>query len=161
MIHKNVLTIVLTIIIVLGLGCVSSKSGTEKEIDLVKNPVVITTISPIEIVTPIITPIQTISATTVKNFGSVANKTMITGENWNVGGGCALTINSIDPKSAPRNVWFTLYKDGNKVDDPILDMGDIYSYNISNRYFSIKVNSIFAGNKTDLVLFKDITYQID
>ena len=55
----------------------------------------------------------------------------------------------------------TLYKNGNKVDDPILNMGEIYSYNISNRYFSTNVASILAGNKTDLVLFKDATYQID
>jgi len=118
-----------------------------------------TTIVPIDTyITPVNSPIPTVVS---KNLGSIDNKTMIKGETWNVGGGWTLTINAIDPKTASRQVWFTLYKDGSMVDDKVMNMGDTYSYNISNRYFSTKVDSILAGNKTDLVKFKDITYQTD
>lgn len=157
--NKNILTIGLIIAIVIGLGCVEtpSKSGTEKEKGII-NPVTTKTIVPIETtITPVSSPMPTVLS---KNLGSIANKTMAMGENWNVGGGWTLTINAIDPKTAPRQVWFTLYKDGSMVDNTIINMGETYSYNISNRYFSAKVDSIFAGNKTDLVRFKDITYQI-
>ncbi len=135
-----------------------------------------TAISPIETVTPIQT-----STTVVKNFVSIANKTMARDETWNVGGGWVLTINGIDTRLNPREVWFTLSKDGNKVDETIMTMGKIYSYNRSNRFFGANVSFIYAGKYSiakygdryietvkitviddrDFVLFENITYQTD
>ena len=40
-----------------------------------------------------------------------------------------------------------MIQDGNMVDEAILTMGKIYSYNISGGYFSTNVASIFAEQK--------------
>jgi len=46
-------------------------------------------------------------------------KTLTTGETWSLAEGYELTINAIDARTTPRQVWFTLKKDGAVVDEGI------------------------------------------
>ncbi len=78
------------------------------------------------------------------------------GETWNVGGGWALTVNSINNASTPRQVNLSLSKDGVKKDDKVVSAGassakPIYTYteNIANEtdvpLFVTYVDGIIAG----------------
>ena len=90
-------------------------------------------------------------------------KTLTVGETWEIGGGWTLTANSIDAKATPRQVWFTLSKDGVKKDDKIISKGGagekpIYTYvekilagEPDVPVFVTSVDSIFAGATTDMV----------
>lgn len=70
----------------------------------------------------------------IEQGSSAADKKILTlGETWEVGGGWALTVNSIDAKASPRQVWLTLSKDGVKKDDKVITSGGsndkpIYTY---------------------------------
>ena len=46
-------------------------------------------------------------------------KTLTTGETWSLGSGYELNINAVDARASPRQVWFTLKKDGAIVDEGI------------------------------------------
>ncbi len=76
-------------------------------------------------------------------------KTLTLGETWDVGDGWALTVNSIDAKATPKQVWLTLSKDGVKKDDKVIASGTggkpIFTY----------VEKLIAG-ETDVPLF--VTY---
>ncbi|HEY9207194.1 MAG TPA: S-layer protein domain-containing protein, partial [Candidatus Methanoperedens sp.] len=48
-------------------------------------------------------------------------KTMAIGETWDLGEGYTLTAQSIDAKASPRQAWLVLNKDGNKLDDKIIE----------------------------------------
>jgi hypothetical protein len=60
------------------------------------------------------------------------NKTLTTGETWILGQGWELTINAIDARSTPRQVWFTLRKDEVIIDEQIAELGDVYTKIKSN-----------------------------
>lgn len=55
----------------------------------------------------------------VMEMGKQDWKTLTTGETWSLGSGYELTINAIDARASPRQVWFTLKKDGTIVDEGI------------------------------------------
>ncbi len=90
-------------------------------------------------------------------------KTLQVGETWNVGGGWAITVNAIDAKATPRQVWLTLSKDGIKKDDRVVSSGatsamPIYTYverSIAGEtdvpLFVTYVDSVFAGATSDMV----------
>ena len=88
------------------------------------------------------------------------NKTMVTGETWDIGEGWALKVNSIDTRANPRQVWMTLYKDGITKDEILINNArPIYTYveNISGEIdvplIVTYVDSIYSGNTSDVVKF--------
>lgn len=94
-------------------------------------------------------------------------KTLMTGETWALGAGFELTIEAIDARTTPRQVWFSLKKNGSRVDDKILTPGKIYTYVEQNMagesnvpVLVTYVDSIFSGNTTDMVQFR-YTWLID
>ncbi len=99
----------------------------------------------------------------VMEQGLTEKKSLRVGETWDVGGGWALTANSIDARASPRQVWLTLSKDGVKKDDKVVTAGSpdaisIYTYVESSiggesdvPLFVTYVDSIFDGTTSDIV----------
>ena len=99
--------------------------------------------------------------------GELDKKTLTTGETWNMGGGWTLTVEAIDARTNPRQVWFTLSKNGTKKDDKKLAQGQIYTYverifagESDVPLFVTYVDSIFAGATSDMVQIK-YTWALD
>jgi S-layer protein (TIGR01567 family) len=106
----------------------------------------------------------------VLEMGKDENKTMITGENWSLGSGYELTVNAIDALSSPRQVWFTLRKDGMIIDEAIAVAPDdnsttekqkaVYFKTISMMgesdalLFTVYIDNIYSGQTSDFVRFK-------
>ncbi len=93
-----------------------------------------------------------------QNSSASQKKSLTVEETWNVGGGWILTAGAIDAKASPRLVWLVLSYNGQKLDDRVLAMGEVYTYaekNISGEtdvpLFVTYVDAIFAGATTDLV----------
>lgn len=105
---------------------------------------------------PVTAPIATSSMHTTTPTSSLiflGEKTLGIGETWDVGGGYAISAQSIDAKANPRLVWLALSKDGHKLDDKVLQEGQTYSY---GNFFSAKIYNIYVGEKTDMVRLTDI-----
>jgi len=97
-------------------------------------------------------------------------KTLTTNETWTLGSGYELTINAIDSRTTPRQVWFTLKKDGTVVDEGIgqAPLGSSVAEKqkavyyktktilgeSDSLFFTIFVETIFAGPNSDMVQFK-------
>ncbi len=87
--------------------------------------------------------------TPTSTFKLVADsKTLTKGETWNIGGGYALKVMTIDQKATPKRVWLELSKNGNKLDDKVSIEGETYIY---NDILSTKIDSI----SDDWVVLKD------
>ncbi|NJD52114.1 MAG: hypothetical protein FIB07_04535 [Candidatus Methanoperedens sp.] len=106
-------------------------------------------------------------STLVIEQGSGDKKTLTTGETWDIGQGWSMTINSIDARSNPRQVWFTLRKDGVIMHEKVMNDRQIYTYVRSNHagesnvpLFVTYVDAIFSGSTSDMVQFK-YTWAID
>ncbi len=136
--------VIIVIILVLITGCIdiSSSSTSEKERNMTKYPVTTTIKSPVETTKKIVTPIQTIQSVNA-NLLSIANKTMTYDESWDVGNGWLLSVVYIDAQTTM--VWLVLKKDGIKVSEETPKVGQSLTYNKSNKFFSLKVSSIFLG----------------
>ena len=94
-------------------------------------------------------------------------KTLTSGETWSLGAGYELTINAVDARATPRQVWFTLKKDGAIVDEGI-GQGSTTGNEQNAVYFKTKtilgesnallftvfVDSIFSGATSDMVQFR-------
>ncbi len=89
-------------------------------------------------------------------------KTLLVGETWNIGDGWALTVKSIDAKATPRQVWFTLSKDGVVKDEKVSTAGSyaapIYTFvekslggEADVPVFVTYVDSVFTGATSDMV----------
>ncbi|MEA3281358.1 MAG: S-layer protein domain-containing protein [Euryarchaeota archaeon] len=87
-------------------------------------------------------------------------KTLATGEEWDLGGGFALTANQIDLEG--DKVWFTLKKDGKELDNEIVSTTStqqdrVYTYtsDIGGEddipVFSCYVDAIFRGTDSNIV----------
>jgi hypothetical protein len=76
------------------------------------------------------------------------------GETWTFDNGWTLTVDAIDSKA--RQVWFTLSKNGKKLDEKFAVMGETYNY---NNAFITKVDAIFAGPTSDMVKLTNTNYQ--
>ncbi len=103
-------------------------------------------------------------------MGKEDKKTLTTGETWSLGAGYELTINAIDARTNPRQVWFTLKKDGAIVDEGIgqapqsTSVGDkekaVYykTKTIMGEsdalLFTVYVDTIFSGATSDMVQFR-------
>lgn len=68
------------------------------------------------------------------------------GYKWNVGSGYVLTVQAIDAKATPKQIWLSLYKDGKQVDDKVLTEGETYNY---QNMFKTTVSRIYIGENTD------------
>ncbi len=80
---------------------------------------------------------------------STNSKTLAVGETWNVGEGYTLTANSIDAKGG--QIWLVLSKNGKKLDDSFVNVGETYTYN----NLKIKITKISAGAISDTVTLTD------
>ncbi len=99
-------------------------------------------------------------------------KTLAIGETWDMGDGYTLTAQSIDAKASPRQAWLVLSKDGNKLDDKIIEAAStaasndgttqgVYTYYAKSiagetnvPLFVTYVDSVFAGATSDMVQLK-------
>jgi S-layer protein (TIGR01567 family) len=97
-------------------------------------------------------------------------KTLATGETWSLGSGYDLTINAVDARSIPRQVWFTLRKNGSVIDEQICQAPQSSSIADKEKalcyktktilgesdalLFTVYVDSIFSGAFSDMVQFK-------
>ncbi len=159
---RKIKYVIVTLMVVMAFisGCIgdtSQKYTTERGTDI-KKPMETDGRSRSPVVTIGITTNTPFPTSTFTDLVKVGDKNMTIGENWNVGGGWTLVINAIDAKSNPRQVWFTLSKDGNKVDDVIMCPGDVYLYSAYGRYFIAEIYSVTSGSRTDRVSFKNVTY---
>lgn len=71
------------------------------------------------------------------------------GNKWNIGSGYVLTINAIDAKASPKQIWLSLFKDGKQVDDIVLAEGDKYNY---QNMFKTNVDRIYTTGDADRVI---------
>ncbi|MCX9084121.1 MAG: S-layer protein domain-containing protein [Candidatus Methanoperedens sp.] len=106
----------------------------------------------------------------VLEMGNEERKTMATGETWSLGGGYELKINAIDARTSPRQVWFTLKKNGVIVDEGIGQepSGSLAAQKQNAVYyktktmigemdallFTVYIENIFSGSASDMVQFK-------
>ena len=97
-------------------------------------------------------------------------KTMTPGETWALGAGYELTINAIDARTTPGQIWFTLKKDGVLIEEGVGQAPANSNLNEKQKsvyiktktmlgesevlLFTVYVDNIFSGAKTDLVQFK-------
>ena len=81
-------------------------------------------------------------------------KTLSTGEEWDLGGGFALTANQIIGEDT---VEFTLSKNGLELDNKNVSVGEVYTYttDLAGEYdvpvFSCYVDAVFRGDDCDVV----------
>jgi len=103
-------------------------------------------------------------------MGKDEKKTLTVGETWTLGAGYELTVNSIDARTNPRSVWFTLKKDGALIDngigqaplsaDQAAKQKAVYYKTktilgeSNTLLFTVYVDSIFSGATSDMVQFK-------
>ncbi|PWB51726.1 MAG: hypothetical protein C3F06_09955 [Candidatus Methanoperedenaceae archaeon] len=103
-------------------------------------------------------------------MGKDDKKTLATGETWALGSGYELTINAVDARASPRQVWFTLKKDGALIDEGIgqaptdststAKQKAVYYKKATilgesdSLLFTVYVDSIFSGSASDMVQFK-------
>lgn len=78
-------------------------------------------------------------------------KNLVKNENWNIGAGWALKAQSIDSKA--KQVILSIYNNGNKVNERILNESDVYTY---NNIFFAKIESIINQAGIDMVRLSDI-----
>jgi|GEM_PF-2055548 len=106
----------------------------------------------------------------VVEMGKEDKKVLTTGETWSLGSGYELTINAIEARTTPRQVWFTLKKDGVVVDEGIGQSPERNTTEAKEKavyystrtilgesnvlFFTIYVNTIFSGATADMVQFK-------
>lgn len=92
----------------------------------------------------------------VVNTGN-EKRTVYGGGTITLGNGYVLKVNSIDANSAPRQVWISIIKDGNSIDNIVVQQNEIY--NLKKKIggendalvLSFYVGSIFSGSETEIV----------
>jgi hypothetical protein len=85
-------------------------------------------------------------------------KTLAVGEIWYIGDGWAIQVMSIDAKATPKQIWLSLSRNGNKLDDKVLSEGETYNY---ENILSVKISSIYPGASSDMATLTDVKYQKD
>lgn len=83
-----------------------------------------------------------------------------TGETWLAGLDYSITAQSIDTRSSPRQVWLALNKDGDRINDAVINEGQIYTYTHRPRgrdpiTISAKIDLIWPDADADKVRLKD------
>jgi S-layer protein (TIGR01567 family) len=103
-------------------------------------------------------------------MGREDKKTLTTGETWSLGSGYEIKINAMDVRTNPRQVWFTLKKDGNIIDEAIVQapagstiadkQNAVYFKTLTFQgesdalLFTIYVDTIFSGSTSNMIQFK-------
>ncbi|MEA1894076.1 MAG: S-layer protein domain-containing protein, partial [Euryarchaeota archaeon] len=93
-------------------------------------------------------------------FEGYDRKTLLTGEEWYLGGGFVLVLNQIDPEGG--KVWFSLCKDGRELDNEVVSTNGtqqdrVYTYtsDIGGEedipVFSCYVDAVFRGIESNAV----------
>ncbi|NOQ33872.1 MAG: hypothetical protein GQ567_06765 [Methanosarcinales archaeon] len=97
-------------------------------------------------------------------FNDTDTKTLVTGEEWDLGGGFVLIAQQIDLEG--DKVWFSLHKNGRELDSEVIGTGysdlqdRVYTYteDVAGEYdvpiFSCYVHGILRGTDTNLVQVK-------
>jgi len=97
-------------------------------------------------------------------FNATDTKTLVTGEEWDLGGGFTLTAMVIDPMG--EKVWIRLCKDGKEIDNEVIGTGSsdlqgrVYTHteDVVGEYdvpiFSCYVSEIFRGTESDMIRVK-------
>jgi len=90
-----------------------------------------------------------------------AEKTLATGEVWDIGGGFALTPQQIDVDG--DKVWFSFTKDGKEYDAHVLSVGDAYTFTeyINDEYVPVilcYVVCVFRGAESNFVQIKYVLF---
>lgn len=87
-------------------------------------------------------------------------KVMSVSESWDMGDGWVLKVQAVDARASPRNVWFTLTKDGVILDEGVTAQGEVYTFsqNLSDEknvpVFVTYIDAVFVGSTTDMVQLK-------
>ena len=88
-------------------------------------------------------------------------KTLVVGEQWDLGGGYALEVKQIDLEG--DKVWLCLYKDEIELDNEVIDTGSsnleyrVYAYTEGGvLIFSCYVSAVFRGTCASMVQIKDV-----
>lgn len=105
----------------------------------------------------ITTPITTISSNHNPSQLSIR-----VGESWYIyGSEYMLTVYSVDTKTVPRQVWFSLSKSGQELDNKVMNEGDLYTFTTKNGdiIFKAKIDNIHTGSVSDAVTFTDISFK--
>jgi len=64
----------------------------------------------------------------VLEHGDTEKKTLTVGETWDIGDGWTLMAQAIDAKASPRQAWLVLSKDGVKLEDEVVENGNVFVY---------------------------------
>ncbi|CAD6492202.1 MAG: S-layer protein [Candidatus Argoarchaeum ethanivorans] len=79
------------------------------------------------------------------------------GEIWALHENYALNPREIDAHVYPRQVWFTLLKNGTPVYDTVMSSKQVYTYyKGSMKVFTADISTVFHGTETDAVFLRDI-----
>ena len=88
-------------------------------------------------------------------------KTLVVGEQWDIGGGYALEAKDVDLEG--DKVWLWLYKDEIELDKEVIDTGSsnleyrVYTYTEGGvLIFSCYVSAVFRGTCASMVQIKDV-----
>lgn len=87
-------------------------------------------------------------------------KTLVSGQNLNLGSGYILVVQEVDSRTSPRQAWFRLMKDGKNIDDAVVFDKQVYKYTTSVLgdsdvlVFQIKIDSIFSGTEAEMIQLK-------
>lgn len=93
----------------------------------------------------------------VTEFEGTEKATLSSGGTLSLGGGYALKINQVDARAAPRQAWVSILKDGETVDNAILQQGELYNYqkDVGGEkdvlVLSAYVSSIFSGTESEMI----------
>lgn len=93
-------------------------------------------------------------------YSSSDAHTLKIGEEWDLGEGYSLTAKSIDAKTAPRQAWLSLTKNGIKLEDIVINQGNAHTYSTSLAgednvpVFVTYADSIFSGASSDMIQLK-------
>lgn len=93
-------------------------------------------------------PVPTISKSILSLVAE--RKTLMEKETWDIGDGWELKVQSIDSKA--KQVSISIYNNGVKLNETILDEGSIYSY---DNIFITNINSVFNQWNKDFVRLTD------
>lgn len=87
-------------------------------------------------------------------------RTLYGGSTLTLGNGYVLKVSAVDANAAPRQAWISLLKDGNVIDDTVVQQNTIYNFQKDMGgekdvlIFSAYVSSIFDGKEAQMIQFQ-------